>query len=248
MFVKKLGRPGAKAIVLLHGGGLSWWNYRKAAEILSEDFEIYLPVLDGHAGSGCPYTGIRDNARKIVRWIGEELGGGVYLLGGLSLGGQTALEILAAEPDIAEYALIESASVAPSGITAALTGPALACSYGLIKNKSFAKIQARSLRIPPDLFEEYFRDTRAISRSDMAAFIKASALYGLNQGVRGTKAKVRVFAGSKETRGVLRSARMIRRAIPGSELTVLPGLRHGEFSLGRPEEFAEYIKNINKAL
>ena len=68
---KEYGKGNAKTIVLLHGGGLSWWNYRRAAELLQKDFHILLPVLDGHAGSERPYTSIEDNAAEIIRLIDE---------------------------------------------------------------------------------------------------------------------------------------------------------------------------------
>ena len=48
MTVIEYGKQNKDVVVLLHGGGLSWWNYRDAAEILSEDFHVVLPVLDGH--------------------------------------------------------------------------------------------------------------------------------------------------------------------------------------------------------
>ena len=31
MRYKEFGPAGAKTLVLLHGGGLNWWNYREAA-------------------------------------------------------------------------------------------------------------------------------------------------------------------------------------------------------------------------
>ena len=37
------GKDHPQTILLLHGGGLSWWNYREAAELLRQDY------LDGLA-------------------------------------------------------------------------------------------------------------------------------------------------------------------------------------------------------
>ena len=51
MKYKEYGKGNQKAIVLLHGGGLSWWSYREAAQILQDDYHVILPILDGHAGS-----------------------------------------------------------------------------------------------------------------------------------------------------------------------------------------------------
>ena len=35
-------------IVLIHGGGNSWWNYLRQARLLSDKYHVILPVLDGH--------------------------------------------------------------------------------------------------------------------------------------------------------------------------------------------------------
>ena len=53
MTVIEYGKQNKNVALLLHGGGLSWWNYRDAAEILSEDFRVVLPVLDGHGREVC---------------------------------------------------------------------------------------------------------------------------------------------------------------------------------------------------
>ena len=40
------GADQKETILLLHGGGLSWWNYREAAEKLQGEFRVILPILD----------------------------------------------------------------------------------------------------------------------------------------------------------------------------------------------------------
>ena len=62
MNYKEYGKENQKTIVLLHGGGLSWWNYHEAAELLQGDYRVILPILDGHAGSDRSFTTIEDNA------------------------------------------------------------------------------------------------------------------------------------------------------------------------------------------
>ena len=241
MTVIEYGKQNKDVVVLLHGGGLSWWNYQDAAEILSEDFHVVLPVLDGHGGE--KFTSIEDNAARIISYIDENFGGQVAFLGGLSLGGQIALEMLAQRPHICQSALIESALVKPSKLTRALIGPAFAMSYGLIKQRWFARWQASYLGIPKALFEDYYRDTCAISKEDLIAFMQANCGYVLNPIV--TTARVKIVTGSREQRSILESAKMIYRAIPGSELAILPGLRHGDLSLNHPAEYARMIRELN---
>ena len=153
------GADRKDTILLLHGGGLSWWSCREAAEKLQDDYHVILPILDGHAGSDRAFTTIEDNASAIISFIDERLGGSVLLIGGLSLGGQILLEMLSQRKDLCSYALVESAAVLPSRLTNALITPAFGSSYGLIRNRSFAKVQFQALHIKPELFEAYYRDT-----------------------------------------------------------------------------------------
>lgn len=244
MEYREYGDKNAQTIMLLHGGGLNWWNYRAEAELLEDRYHVVLPILDGHAGSGRRFVSIEENADGLIGFIDRELHGSVLLIGGLSLGGQVLLEMLSRRKDICRYALMESAAAIPDPLTGALIGPVFSSSYGLIKNKAFAKAQFASLHIRRDLFEEYYRDTCLIGKADMIAFTKASAAYALKDTAALTAAKVRVFAGEKEESRILRSADAICQTVPGCEKTILKGLRHGEFSLNRPEEYVKAVTEI----
>lgn len=38
------GKENSDVIILLHGGGLSWWNYKEVAERLQTDYHVVLPI------------------------------------------------------------------------------------------------------------------------------------------------------------------------------------------------------------
>ena len=238
------GTDQKETILLLHGGGLCWWNYRETAEKLQEEYHVVLPILDGHAGNDRPFSTIEDNASEIVSFIDERLGGSVLLIGGLSLGGQILLEMLSMRANLCSYALVESAAVLPSRLTYALIAPAFGSSYGLIRNKAFSKLQFQSLHIKPELFEDYYRDTCLIEKQDMIAFLKASTSYALKDSFRNTAAKVHIYIGEKETGEILRSAEAICRALPSARLHRLSGLRHGEFSINYADRYTDAVRQI----
>ena len=247
MLYHAFGREGAETIMLLHGGGLAWWNYRDEARLLADEYRVILPVLDGHAGSGRRFTTIEDCAAALLGLADEELGGSIALLGGLSLGAQVALEMLSQRPGLCRCALIESASVLPSRLTHALVAPAFSGSYGLIRNRSFARLQFRSLHIRAELFEDYYRDSCAIAKEDMIAFLRANTAYEKKASLVRSRARMHVFAGEKESAVILRSAELLGRELPGSTVTILPGLYHGEFSLNCPEKYARAVRDILRA-
>ena len=237
----EFGQQNPNVIMLLHGGGLSWWNYREAAQKLAEQYHVVLPVLDGHADSDTPFSTIEENAASLISYIDTYFGGQVLALGGLSLGGQIAVEMLSQRKDICRYALLESVLVKPMKLTHALIEPTFGMSYGLIKQKWFAKVQADFLGIPKALFDDYYRDTCAISKADMIAFLKANSIYTIKSGLSETKAKVKIAAGAKEQKNMRDSAVLLNQAIPGSSMEILPELRHGDLSLSKPERYVKIL-------
>jgi len=238
------GKQNRDVIVLLHGGGLSWWNFRQAAEYLSTDYRVVLPVLHGHGDSDMPFTGLGDNAAEILHFLDETCGGHVLAIGGVSLGGQVLTEILAQRPDVCNAAILESVSVLPSRWMAAMIGPSVSSCFGLIQKKWFARLQFRYLRIPEALFEAYYADTCRLKKRDMIAFLQASLLHDLPDALKNTTAKVRIVIGEREQPGIKRSAQMLCRALPGSCLDVKSGLYHGEYAMCHAEAYAEDLRRI----
>ena len=238
------GAYNSQTIILLHGGGLSWWNYRDVAQLLSDRFHVVLPILDGHADSDAPFTSIEDNATRIIAYIDQHFGGKVLAIGGLSLGGQIAVEMLTQRPDICRFALLESTLVKPSKLTYALIKPTFGMSYGLIKQKWFAKMQAAYLGIPQKLFDDYYRDTCKITKEDMIAFLESNSAYSIKPALRDTQAKVHIVFGSKEQSSIRTSGKLLNHTIRGSTLQILPGYNHGDLSLNNPQAHAQMLLTL----
>lgn len=242
------GKENREVMIFLHGGGLSWWNYREVAERLSSDYRVVLPILDGHAESDRDFTTIEDNAAEIIEFIDEQFSGSVLLIGGLSLGGQILLEILSQRKDICQYAFIESALVIPSKLTYYLIKPAFGSCYGLVHYKWFSKLQFKSLRIKPDLFKDYFRDTCGILKENMIAFLQANSLYSIKDTLGDCGAKVHIVVGEKENHVMKKSAILIHEKLQDSVLQVLPEMYHGEFSINYADDYVRKILEIVKYL
>ena len=245
MEIREFGAEKQETIIFLHGGGLSWWNYREEAELLKDRYHIVIPFLDGHAGSDKPFSTIESNTGEIISFINNNLGGSVFMICGLSLGGQILLEILSQQGDICRHALIESAMATPSKITHALIRPSVVSSYPLIRRRWFAKLQFKQLRIKDELFDDYYRDTCAIRKNDMIAFLRANTSYILKDSIKNCTANVRVCFGEKENSGIRRSAALINRTVPNSTLFALPAMYHGEFSINHADAYVEEISKLH---
>lgn len=247
MKYEEYGRDQKECVILLHGGGLAPWNYHGEAELLQQKYHVIVPVLDGHGGSDSDFVSIEENAKEIIHYIDTEHGGHVFMIGGLSLGGQILVEILSQRSDICEYALIESALILPMKTTAAWIKPSFSFFYPLVKKRWFSKLQFNTLHINKKYFEDYYRDTVAISKENMISFLIANADYKRKDSLHASRAKVLVVVGSKESAIMKKSARMIHEIIPQSFLEVLPGYYHGDLSVNHPDEYIKMMKFLINA-
>ena len=245
MVVKEYGKTNKDTIILLHGGGLSWWNYEEVSELLKDEYHIILPILDGHAGSSNDFTTIEDNADEIIKYIDDNYKGNVKLIGGLSLGGQVLLDILSKRDNICEYAIIESALVYPMKLTNKFIAPSIKMSYSLISKKWFSKLQFKSLRIKENLFDKYYSDSSKISLSNMIAFLKSNSNY-CKENLHNIKTKSLVLVGSKEKSIMIKSAKKIHNELVNSELEILNGYYHGDLSINHAEEYVSKVKKLVK--
>lgn len=239
------GLTQSNTILFLHGGGLAPWNYCDIAEQIQARFHIVIPVLDGHNGSGTDFTSIEKNADRIIDYIDNQFHGRIFMICGVSLGGQILTEILAKRKNICEYAVIESALVIPMKITNALIRPVFSVCYPLIKKRGFARLQFKALHIRESLFEDYYRDSSAISKKNMMAFLKANSGYKLKESIKESTAKVLILVGSKESGMMKKSAEILSESIPNATLEVLPGYYHGDLSINHA---SEYIRKINELI
>ena len=245
MIVKEYGKYNKDIIMLLHGGGLSWWNYEEVSEILKSNYHVILPILDGHSGSDRDFTSIENNANEIIEYIDNNYNGNVKLIGGLSLGAQILLDILSKRDNICEYAIIESALVCPMKMTNILIESSINMSYGLINKKWFSKLQFKSLKIKKELFDKYYIDSSNITKNNMISFLKANSNYHLKN-IKTNKSKSIVIVGSKERPIMIKSAKRIHDELINSELEILSGYYHGDLSINHPNEYAEKVNKLIK--
>ena len=244
MTVREFGINNKETVVLLHGGGLAWWNYSDEIEILKGRFHVVIPALDGHSGSDADFKSIENNAVGIINYIDENFGGQVLMIGGLSLGGQILLEILSRRGNICKFAMIESALALPMPITRSLIGPSMKLGYGLIRNKRFSMLQMKSLKIRGGLFEDYYRDTCAISCENYVAFLRSNSSYRAKPGLSQCQAKAAVFVGGRERNIMKKSAKLINSLIPNCKFITLKNYYHGDLSLNHADKYVEYINNM----
>ena len=231
-------------IIFLHGGGLAPWNFREEANRLEDDYHVIIPVIDGHSGSDRDFTTIGSNADEVINFIDEKCSGSVFMICGLSLGGQILVDILSKRKAICRFAIIESALVLPMRTTHALIYPTISLCYPLVKKRWFAKLQFHSLHIRKDYFDDYYRDSAAITKENMISFLSENSDYQLKDDIEECQAKTLILVGSRESNIMKRSAEILHKKIPDASLEILPGYYHGDLSMNHAELYIGKIFSL----
>ena len=104
-------RPGARPVVMLHGGSGSWTHWiRNIDAMVAAGLELWLPDLPGFGDSVPPPVGFDADAMVEPLYAGmQQLGLLPCQLVGFSFGGMTAGMLAAAHPDAAERVVIVGA-------------------------------------------------------------------------------------------------------------------------------------------
>ena len=245
MLFKEFGEPGRPVAVFLHGGGLSWWSLKGVIYALGKNYHIVVPVIDGHGEDGnIPFLSLEDSAGKLIHYIDTRWGGSVHLLAGLSIGAQIVVKTLTLRSDVARFAVIESALVYPLKGVAWMAPLLLKLTYGLIRKKWFARLQAKTLALPQSLFGSYYEDSLRIKRESLINITVSNSSFQLKEDIKATTAKVLILVGSKEPGIMAKSARRLKELLPQSRLEILSGLKHGELSIKYPLKYVAMIKEF----
>ncbi len=245
MKFKEFGNKELPTIILIHGGGLSWWSLKGSVKLLERDYHVVTPIIDGHGEDGeNTFLSIEESANHLMTYIETACYGKVFAIGGLSIGAQIVVELLSRKEDIADFAMIESALVIPiKGITT-WTVPTYQFLYGLIRHKGFSRLQAKALYVPDHLFQDYYADSLKITKQSLINITLSNGNYSVKSALSKTKSKVMIVVGSKEVGLMQKSAQILHEAIPESEMRTLKGMNHGELSLVYPQEYIKLLKQL----
>jgi len=240
--IKTFGDPSLPAIFLIHGGGLSWWMWQTHIDLLQPHFYVLVPVLSGHGENNKEdFISISESANQIISFINNNLNGNVNTLVGLSVGAQIICDMLAKQPNITQNAIIESALVKRMPLMTQLGAPIVTLTYPLIKKKWFAKLQAKQLYIPNDMFTAYFEDSKKMSKQSLINLTKSNADFSINKTITQTASRIIILYGEREPHIMQTSARQLANSLPSAQLAKQQNMHHGEKCLTAPRAHAQLI-------
>lgn len=247
MLIKEFGNPNNPTICLLHGGGLSWWSYQPIIDLLMNDYHILCPIIEGHGEAGQEeFTTIEDSASHLIAYLDKHFNGHIHLIAGLSIGAQIVVEVLSHRPNISDKVIIESALVYPIPGTKLLVGPSFKLFYSLIKQRWFAKLQAKTLFVSDEMFETYYQDSLHMSRNSLVNMSNSNGTYQLKDTLSNVRVPVLILVGQKEIGLMKKSADLLHTKLVNSKLVVLENMGHGELSLFHPKQYVQMLLDLLK--
>lgn len=248
----EFGDPRNPAVMLIHGAGNAWWSFLRQARALEGRFRVILPTLDGHAEE-CrkEYVSTEDEAHKLLEYVEAQCGGELFLLGGVSLGGQIVMEMLGQRPDVARRAIVDGALCIPQPAMAKACSVCATLLWPLMFGKIACRLQMWALRtffpdemrFPPELERRYVEDTPRLSRKALRAVYRTyMGSYRLKDAVGTSGADIEFWYGEHEMRCVKESARLLASKVPRCRVREAKGCGHGTLAVYRPDEWLSFAR------
>ena len=246
----EFGDKNLPSILLIHGGGSSWWNYLRQARILSKEYRVILPTLNGHGEEyQLDYVSTEDSALEILDYIKANCGGKLLAIGGVSLGGQIAMELLSLDSEIAEKAIIDGSLCIPQPRLAKISIFLVSLFGKLMFSKSSCKFQLSlmnkfypQLAYPDEIKNYYMEDLPRTPIKTLVTIYKTyMGHYKLNSRISKSKAQVLYIYGKKELKCVKESARLFQQLHPDTILYEAKGYNHGYLSAYLPQEWIKLV-------
>ena len=246
----EFGDKNLPSILLIHGGGSSWWNYLRQARILSEKYRVILPTLNGHGEEyQLDYVSTEDSALEILDYIKANCDGKLFAIGGVSLGGQITMELLSIDRDIAEKAIIDGSLCIPQPRLAKINIFLVRLFGKLIISKFSCKLQLSmmnklypKLAYPEELKDYYLEDLPRTPIKTLVTIYKTyMGHYKLKDTISVNKAQVLYIYGEKELNCVKASAKLFQQLHPNTILYEAKGYNHGYLSAYLPQEWINLV-------
>lgn len=246
----EFGDKNLPPILLIHGGGSSWWNYLRQARLLSHNYHVILPTLNGHREEyQKDYISTEDSAQEILNYVRQNCGGKLFAVGGVSLGGQIAMELLSLDSDIAEKSIIDGSLCIPQPSLARLCILLVALFGKLMFSKLSCKLQLSitnkcypKLAYPDEIKSYFMEDMPRMPIKTLVTIYKTyMGHYKLNSRISKSKSQVLYIYGEKELNCVKESAKLFQQLHPNTILYEAKVYNHGYLSAYLPQEWITLV-------
>lgn len=242
LYYTESGPSDAPMILFLPGGGMSGWTWLPQVTRLL-DYHCIVPDLPGHGGSHADGPIKIGTAEEVAELIRSRVTSGRVHVVGLSMGGQTALQLLSTHPELVDRTIVSGTNVSPNnGIR--LLSPflkLLMILYSPLQNTDYMiRANMRQIKVPPEYEADFRNDTRLMTPDFYTQVVVESMTYSLPSVADASR--LLVACGENEPELIKKSARMIRGKYPRVPCFVAPGTGHN-WGMEKPDLFADMIRS-----
>ncbi len=242
LFVRESGPIGAPAILFLHGGYMSGWSWQPVVDRLDERYRCLFPDLPqyGKSAEQRPFE-IATAAGAMADLIRSRVGTGRAHVVGYSLGAQVGLQLLAAEPELVDRAVLCGTPVNTMpgiGFTKLVVGR-------LARTRWFQWAikrhwSTRHGRLPFPNSADYREDERIMTGARLANVVMASSGFAIPEGLDELHTPTLFITGSDELQMTRRWAAELAQLMRHGVDAVAVGRRH-DWPLRYPDLFARTV-------
>lgn len=242
LYFSEYGDKEAPLLMFLHGGGVSGWMWDKQIEYFS-NYHCLVPDLPGQGLSNKEdIFSIKSSAEILVDLIDDKAQGKKVIVIGFSLGAQILVQMLSMKPDLINYAIINSALVSPMPFVTRLIKPSIVLTSPLIKNRTFSKLQAKTLYLGKSHFEQYYNESCQMKSETLIRILKENMSFGIPDHFNRASGQILITAGEKEKGMMKKSVHDLVQCNSNCKGLIIPDVGHG-VSLAKPELFNEMVEN-----
>ena len=250
MIFHTFGNKGNRSIILIHGMLTPWqiWNY--AAKHFSKDFYVIVPELDAHTEvTPTVFHSVEEEAAKIHEYIMENLGGKVFLLAGLSMGGRIAATLAKSDDLSVETLVLDGA---PLTRVNGLMKAVMKSNYKTIIMKSKqhdTKIleQAKKDFLPENMLPYYIKIAENMIMVSVNNMID-SVFMPFDFKEYKSNMRILFMHGTKGNESVsAKCAVRMKKSNPQTEIRAFDGLAHAELACFEPEKWYGEVRSFISA-
>ena len=238
--VVEQGIVGQPTILFLHGLGVSSWMWYEQVEALQAKFHCVVVDLPGNGESyQTEWVSLAETAASLARIIRTRATDGQAHVVGLSLGGYTALRLLADFPEVVLSTIVSGVTIRPfpntlqykllPRLVSRTTG------WGIMINA-----MAKMMQLPDEIKPLHRRDSKRLTPKTINRIYDEVLQFTLPAGLAEQSPRLLAVAGEKEAALVLESLADFD-VVETAVTAIIPKAHHGwngEF----PELFTEMVE------
>ena len=244
----EFGDKNNKTMLLIHGVLTPWQIWQPQIDFFKDNYRVIVPALDAHIeDEKSEFLSIDDEAEKIEEYVKTNLGGSVYALCGLSMGGKIANRIFERSNIGVKNLVLDGAPLVKGSVIAKRF---MIMSYKSIIRKSQQRDQGTLENFKRDFLPEKYLDTFlkfADTMSDESIENMIGSVCDITfEPVDNKNTKILFMHGTKGNEVYAKKSAKKMRGLYGGSVTIkrFDGCKHCETAVYNPEKWCDTVNDF----